>query len=473
MRSEIVEFWSKFFLVLRWFSVWELLKKLRPTLDTVRNVEYYVSVNFLSSICLFFLSSFADVDWLEWFAFGWAVIRVFEAVVYQINVLLFDVYRARRAGKKLEVAGFLRLLVLLIMNYIEIIFWFAIIYCNLHWLLTPCGIHFTSFIAPLNFSFVTMTTFGYTIVSPESVWEIMVTLTQSAIGLFMALLMLARFVSLLPEPKEESEEMVQHPKAASEQTFSATGTSSNMEEPKHVKLLPFLLSTYGCSGLFITLLRNGIWNEFSGQGLGIIESLQYGAFFVAILFLLLFSNIYVSMKLSSRYQNSDVIFGSISFFIVLTFTEVALRPPVSQYTSWITILEGVLPGGIVGWSHALLIGFVKLKQELSVKVKDLESSNWDGKRIFSRALELEHSFLQTIVNWVLWATLVFLTAGLTAYFIQQMDDPNLGIRITTSMPMIVWGVLGICFGIVMPINSMMKYIRQELARLSYSKVASE
>lgn len=414
----------------------------------------------------------ADLHWLGLLPFCWAWVRVFEVFVYQTNVLLFDKYRAKKAGKDQRIESFLRLVVLLLMNYVEVIFWFAIIYFNLEWFsLVPSGIHLNSFFESINFSFVTMTTFGYTTVVPEHVMETIITLIQSAVGLFMALLVLAPFVSLLLEPKdlERSEKMVQQSKATFEQsTAQAEGIGHDMEEPKHGNLAPFLLSIYGCSGLIIVLLRNGTWNEFSGQGLGIVESLQHGAFFIVLLFLLLFLNVYLSMKLSNRYNMSDVIFGSVSLFLFLTLTEVVLRPPVSQDISWTTILFGVLPGGIIGWSHALFIGFAKLRQEWSVKANNLERNNWEGKKIFSRALELEHSSLQTTLNWILWASLVFLTAGLTAYFIQQIDDPNLGFRVTISMPMVIWGVFGICFGVVVPIVNTMKYVRQELVRLSTS-----
>lgn len=269
---------------------------------------------------------------------------------------------------------------------------------------------------------------------------------------------------------EESKKGGQQFNVASEESIvRAKDKSSKIEEPKHGKLPPFLLSIYGCSGLIIILLRNGTWNEFTRQGSDVIESLQSGAFFVMLLFLLLFASVYLSMKWSSRYNTSDIIFGTISFFSFLTLTVVVLRPPVSQYISWTSILSGVLPGGIIGWSHAMFISLAKMRKQWSTKVDDMERSNWESKQILSKALELEHSSIQTTLNWILWASLVFLTAGLTAYFIQQIQDPNLGFRITISMPLVVWGVLGTCFGIIGPMGNAMSHIRQEVVRLSKSK----
>jgi hypothetical protein len=49
-------------------------------------------------------------------------VRVVEIVIYQINVLIFDEYRARRSGIMYGVRGYRRLILLVPHNYIEIIF---------------------------------------------------------------------------------------------------------------------------------------------------------------------------------------------------------------------------------------------------------------------------------------------------------------------------------------------------------------
>ena len=116
-------------------------------------------------------------------------------------MLLFDEYRAKRAGKPYAFRGFRRIVVLLLHNYAEIIFWFALFYRNLDWAFQTYKVSLNSFLASLNFSFVTMTTLGYSTISPKEPLSDVLTLVHSAIGLFMALLILARFISLLPKPK--------------------------------------------------------------------------------------------------------------------------------------------------------------------------------------------------------------------------------------------------------------------------------
>jgi hypothetical protein len=147
------------------------------------------------------------VRWWEAFIIFYGITRVIEIFVYQINVLLFDEFRAKKAGNEYAIQGFRRIVVLLLHNYIEIIFWFAIFYRNAGWAFKPLSEDLDSFFVSLNFSFVTMTNFGHTVVSSTTIFGYILVFVQSVIGLFMTLLIIARFISLLPKPDtlDESE----------------------------------------------------------------------------------------------------------------------------------------------------------------------------------------------------------------------------------------------------------------------------
>lgn len=96
-------------------------------------------------------------------------------------------------------------MILLLHSYVEIIFWFALFYRNIDWAFETGGVALNSFFASLNLSFVTMTTFGYTAISPKETLGDVLIIIQSIIGLFMTLLILARFISLLPSPETMDE----------------------------------------------------------------------------------------------------------------------------------------------------------------------------------------------------------------------------------------------------------------------------
>jgi len=203
MKSFIVEVWSKVFSILRWISPFQIIRILIPaaTKGSYRFVDGWVLGNLLLSIVLLSICSAPNLSWWETIAIGYGGIRVFEVFIYQINVLLFDEYRARKAGKTYALRGFRRLVILLLHNYVEIIFWFALFYRNLGWAFETGEITLNSFLVSLNLSFVTMTTFGHTAISPRETLGDIIIFIQSVIGLFMALLILARFISLIPTPE--------------------------------------------------------------------------------------------------------------------------------------------------------------------------------------------------------------------------------------------------------------------------------
>jgi hypothetical protein len=202
MKSFIVESWSKVFSILRWISPFQIIRILIPaTRGSYRFVDGWVLSNLLLSIVILLTCSAVSLRWWVAIAIGYGGIRVFEVFIYQINVLLFDEYRARKAGKTYALRGFRRIVILLLHNYVEIIFWFALFYRNIGWAFETGGVSLDSFLVSLNFSFVTMTTFGHTAIFPRETLGDILIFIQSVIGLFMALLILARFISLIPTPE--------------------------------------------------------------------------------------------------------------------------------------------------------------------------------------------------------------------------------------------------------------------------------
>jgi hypothetical protein len=153
------------------------------------------------SILLFLICYAPNLRCWEAIAILWGVIRVFEVFIYQINVLLFDEYRTKKANGLYAIQSYRRIVILLLHNYIEIIFWFALFYRNIGYAFETGGADLNQILVSLNFSFFTMTTFGITSISPKDNFGIIVNFLQSIIGLFMALLILSRFISLIPPPE--------------------------------------------------------------------------------------------------------------------------------------------------------------------------------------------------------------------------------------------------------------------------------
>jgi hypothetical protein len=204
----IVELWSWIFDKLRWLSIFQITTKLYPKLSNRVFVEWWVLGNLIASIIALWSISYSNIKPLEYFFLGYGVVRIFEIFVYQVNVLIFDEYRATKKNVKYSLHSYRRVVILLLHNFVEIIFWFAASYGVLmsDYKFVPSST--ATFFELLYMSFVTMTTFGQPNFTFLSRTGMMLILFQSIVGVFMTLITLARFIGLLPRPhtKDETEQ---------------------------------------------------------------------------------------------------------------------------------------------------------------------------------------------------------------------------------------------------------------------------
>ncbi|MCL1479671.1 hypothetical protein MIH18_18265 [Marinobacter sp. M3C] len=201
-KTFILDFWACIFKVLGKISFFNLVRFVFPSAKTGLFSEAWalghVALSILSVPAVLYINNY----YVGLSIVAYALLRVFEVVVYQTNVLLFDEYRAKKAGKEYALHGYRRMVVLLMQNYFEIIFWFAAQYVFFNGLFSfsVAGSHESVFGA-IYTSFVVMTSFGYYNVTPLGVLAYSLVIGQAVIGLFMTLLSLARFIGLIPTPK--------------------------------------------------------------------------------------------------------------------------------------------------------------------------------------------------------------------------------------------------------------------------------
>lgn len=203
MNSFIVEFWSRTFSVLSKLSLFALITRIKPSLVSVRFVDAWVLGHLLLAIVsVAVITSLPPLHPIALALVGYGTLRVIEIAAYQVNVLLFDEYRAVKTGRPYELHGYRRIVLLLLHNYAEIIFWLGCTYTVLahdyvhKW---DNGAH--TMLGAVYSSFITMTTFGDFNLLPKSNLAASVLLFHATVGLFMTLLSLARFISLIPAPK--------------------------------------------------------------------------------------------------------------------------------------------------------------------------------------------------------------------------------------------------------------------------------
>jgi len=201
-RRFLVKIFDKIFYGLREVSIFQIIRRYFPKITKGYGfVERWVLGNLIFSIVFVMLSSSTEIEWWEVFLLSYAGIRVFEVVVYQLNVLLFDKYRKEKSGGKYFLGGYERLVICAMLNYAEILFWFALYYRNFSCSFNAKNIGLNTFSGSLYFSLVTMSTLGYGDISPKDDIAMFLCFAQTLIGIFLALLILGRFISLLPRPK--------------------------------------------------------------------------------------------------------------------------------------------------------------------------------------------------------------------------------------------------------------------------------
>lgn len=200
--SFIVDFWAFIFKILGNISFFNLVRKVFPKTRSGRFSEIWALSHVFLSILSVPAVLYIHNQYVSFAIAVYALLRVFEVVVYQTNVLLFDEYRAVKAGRGYALNGYRRMVILLMQNYCEIIFWFAAqyIFFQSMFQFAVQGSH-ESVLGAVYTSFVVMTSFGFYNVTPLGVLAYSLVIGQAMIGLFMTLLSLARFIGVIPTPK--------------------------------------------------------------------------------------------------------------------------------------------------------------------------------------------------------------------------------------------------------------------------------
>lgn len=204
-RTFIVDLWSTVFDLLRWASPFQLLCRLIRKRPTYLFVDAWVLGHLLASFLAVVYVKLSQSNLFWYFILFYSYLRVFEIIVYQVNVLLFDEYRASFRMQTYYLRSYRRIIILLLHNYFEIIFWFASSYLVLASDFTFEGLH-GSLIGVIYSSFAVMTSFGSAGIKAQTAVGLYILWAQSLVGLFMTLLSLARFISILPAPRALEED---------------------------------------------------------------------------------------------------------------------------------------------------------------------------------------------------------------------------------------------------------------------------
>ena len=166
---------------------------------TYQFVEKWVIFNLLLVIFGSFITYKFKISTFSIILSIYGLLRVFEIIIYQINVMLFDPYRANLKGKVYKIKSPTRIVVLLFHNYVEIIFWYSVFHLTTSLLLNiSFDYSWGHFIKSSVLCFTTFDVQHHTgvsiskLISRLAFWEVIT-------GIIMTLISLARFIGMLPE----------------------------------------------------------------------------------------------------------------------------------------------------------------------------------------------------------------------------------------------------------------------------------
>lgn len=226
----LVDLWTWTLQKLEMLSVFYIIRNVLFPEFTKRNFRFVDSWLFGHTLLALLYVCIANLEWIpiavKYALLIYGCLRMFEILIYQLNVILVHPYNT----VNYTLNSYRRMTIALIHNFIEIIFWFAGTFITLQFI--------TDSTVPLAVytSFTHMVT--YSMELDDSKWTMLTIVLlqfQAAIGVFMTVLSLARFVSLFPQPastdlKEQEANEVRHAKLMEEICLLKIAVDSNSKQ---------------------------------------------------------------------------------------------------------------------------------------------------------------------------------------------------------------------------------------------------
>lgn len=211
-KSFIVGFWETIFRVLSTISIFSLIRKIDiinkngvHIFKSYRFVDSWALSNLIMSLISPMILYYLDIKYkVVFYIIGmYSIERIFEIIVYQVNVLLFDGYRKRKEDNSYEIYSVTRMVISLLQNYVEIIFWYSTIIITTIKLFSELSISLGDIIIS---GILCMITYNMDIVSKvnDSLGSVIsnIIFFEIICGFLMTLISLSRFIGLLPSVKE-------------------------------------------------------------------------------------------------------------------------------------------------------------------------------------------------------------------------------------------------------------------------------
>jgi len=206
-KTFIVDFYSWLFGMLRKISLFALARRMKWTHNKKWAwlfVEIWTVVHTGLAILLALLVHFQEICIGHTVFLLYGGLRVFEVTIYQINVFLFDRRRALLKGKEYKILSPTRSFVLLMHNYIEVIFWFLSAFVILNYCET-LSFPVESFILSMRSAALSIFSFSFEGAESLSIMGSLAILFHSLISIFFTVVLIGHVIGYLPVPDSYKE----------------------------------------------------------------------------------------------------------------------------------------------------------------------------------------------------------------------------------------------------------------------------
>ena len=127
-------------------------------------------------------------------------VRILLIVPYAFYAAVFSHFQIDSEPKTYKVKSYQRILIFVCMNYLEVLFWFAVFYrfFDQGFDTTESNIHLNNITGSLYFSIITMTTLGYGDIMPSTNFGAFLCGFQTLLGVFWLVVVVAYFLTVMP-----------------------------------------------------------------------------------------------------------------------------------------------------------------------------------------------------------------------------------------------------------------------------------
>jgi hypothetical protein len=161
---------------------------------------------------------------------------------------------------------------------------------------------------------------------------------------------------------------------------------------------------------------------------------------------------------------------------LVTFLVVVLGAVIGCYflpfaLNWVEFLGAFILAGITGISQSMTAQSLELEDTVKVATTKTRPSP-DGRATLCKWLELEHADCQSSLQWIVWASIIFATAGLVTWYTRPAADSSpllFSASVFRAVVVAVWAIVGLFFGIMAPFFRSMSLIKKTLRELAYDE----